>query len=174
MDKPTSEIGVRLRAKLLILTATRIPSQDVNYGETFLERARSSSIKDHRTAPRPPFQAPYIKRGVGAILRRRLYHVIVRATPVQLIQEAPGLLSQLAQSSVFRQIPADYPGDTATRDPQALSPSKRWADYTTYTFDSDLSGRHYTTDQGSPFTSKEFPEVLKDTDIQISMDGKSR
>ena len=50
---------------------------DAVYGEIFKRRVRSLGIKDTPTAPRSPWQNPYVERVIGSIRRECLDHIIV-------------------------------------------------------------------------------------------------
>jgi putative transposase len=51
--------------------------RDTIYGERFRRRVRSLGIEEVRTAPRSPWQNPYVERLIGSIRRECLDHVIV-------------------------------------------------------------------------------------------------
>jgi transposase InsO family protein len=51
--------------------------RDVSYGQTFPDRVKSMGIKEVVTAPRSPWQNPYIERIIGSIRRECLNHVII-------------------------------------------------------------------------------------------------
>ena len=51
--------------------------RDSIYGERFCRRVRSLGIEEVRTAPRSPWQNPYVERLIGSIRRECLNHVIV-------------------------------------------------------------------------------------------------
>ena len=51
--------------------------RDANYGAEFRRRAASLGIEDVRTAPRSPWQSPYVERLIGSIRRECLDHVVV-------------------------------------------------------------------------------------------------
>jgi hypothetical protein len=54
-----------------------IRDRDAVYGETFRECLESMGVGEVRTAPRSPWQNPYVERLIGSIRRERLDHVIV-------------------------------------------------------------------------------------------------
>ena len=47
------------------------------YGERFRNRVKSLGIEEVRTAPRSPWQSPYVERLIGSIRRECLNHVII-------------------------------------------------------------------------------------------------
>lgn len=51
--------------------------RDSIYGEQFRRRVRSLGIEEVTTAPRSPWQSPYVERLIGSIRRECLNHVIV-------------------------------------------------------------------------------------------------
>jgi len=51
--------------------------RDSIYGEQFRRRVKSFGIEEIRTAPRSPWQNPYVERLIGSIRRECLNHVIV-------------------------------------------------------------------------------------------------
>jgi len=51
--------------------------RDAIYGERFRRRVRSLLIKEVITAPRSPWQNPYVERIIGSIRRDCLDHIIV-------------------------------------------------------------------------------------------------
>ena len=51
--------------------------RDAIYGECFRQRIRNMGIDEVLTAPRSPWQNPYVERLIGSIHRERLDHVIV-------------------------------------------------------------------------------------------------
>ena len=51
--------------------------RDAIYGDEFRRQARSLGIEDVRTAPRSPWQSPYVERVIGSIRRECLDHVVV-------------------------------------------------------------------------------------------------
>jgi hypothetical protein len=51
--------------------------RDTSYGICFQNRARAMGIEEVLTAPRSPWQNPYVERIVGSIRRDCLDHVII-------------------------------------------------------------------------------------------------
>jgi putative transposase len=51
--------------------------RDTSYGVGFQNRVRAMGIEEVLTAPRSPWQNPYVERIVGSIRRDCLYHVII-------------------------------------------------------------------------------------------------
>ncbi|HXP77958.1 MAG TPA: integrase core domain-containing protein [Stellaceae bacterium] len=51
--------------------------RDRIYGEIFVRRLRAMGIRDHPTAPRSPWQNPYVEWLIGSIRRECLDHIIV-------------------------------------------------------------------------------------------------
>jgi transposase InsO family protein len=47
------------------------------FGPVYTQRIRAMGIRDHRTAPRSPWQNGYIERLIGSIRREALDHLIV-------------------------------------------------------------------------------------------------
>lgn len=47
------------------------------YGEVFQRTLRTMGIRDHPTAPRSPWQNPYVERLIGSLRREWLDHVVV-------------------------------------------------------------------------------------------------
>src|SRR5262245_3693237 len=54
-----------------------IRDRDTAYGLVFRQRLRAMGIRDKPTAPRSPWQNPYVERLIGTIRRECLDHVIV-------------------------------------------------------------------------------------------------
>src|SRR5262245_45533118 len=54
-----------------------IRDRDTAYGVVFRQRLRAMGIRDKPTAPRSPWQNPYVERLIGTIRRECLDHVIV-------------------------------------------------------------------------------------------------
>ena len=51
--------------------------RDASYGPAFRDRVRAMGIKEVVTAPRSPWQNPYVERLIGSIRRECLDHVII-------------------------------------------------------------------------------------------------
>ena len=51
--------------------------RDASYGQTFRDRVQAMAIEEVVTAPRSPWQNPYVERIIGSIRRECLDHVIV-------------------------------------------------------------------------------------------------
>ena len=51
--------------------------RDCIYGERFCSRVKSLSIEEVLTAPRSPWQSPYVERLIGSIRRECLNHIII-------------------------------------------------------------------------------------------------
>ena len=51
--------------------------RDAAYGQTFRDRIAAMAIKEVVTAPRSPWQNPYVERVIGSICRECLNHVII-------------------------------------------------------------------------------------------------
>jgi len=51
--------------------------RDASYGQTFRDRVQAMAIEEIVTAPRSPWQTPYVERIIGSIRRECLDHVIV-------------------------------------------------------------------------------------------------
>ena len=54
-----------------------IRDRDTAYGPIFRQRLRAMGIRDKPTAPRSPWQNPYVERLIGTIRRECLDHLIV-------------------------------------------------------------------------------------------------
>jgi transposase InsO family protein len=54
-----------------------IRDRDTAYGPVFVQRLRAMGIRDKPTAPRSPWQNPYVERLIGTIRRECLDHLIV-------------------------------------------------------------------------------------------------
>jgi transposase InsO family protein len=54
-----------------------IRDRDTAYGLVFRQRLRAMGIRDKPTAPRSPWQNPYVERLIGTIRRECLDHMIV-------------------------------------------------------------------------------------------------
>jgi transposase InsO family protein len=54
-----------------------IRDRDTAYGPVFVQRLRAMGIRDKPTAPRSPWQNPYVERLIGTIRRECLDHMIV-------------------------------------------------------------------------------------------------
>src|SRR6266700_3993629 len=54
-----------------------IRDRDTAYGLVFRQRVRAMGIRDKPTAPRSPWQNPYVERLIGTIRRECLDHLIV-------------------------------------------------------------------------------------------------
>src|SRR5256885_970029 len=54
-----------------------IRDRDTAYGLAFRQRLRAMGIRDKPTAPRSPWQNPYVERLIGTIRRECLDHMIV-------------------------------------------------------------------------------------------------
>ena len=54
-----------------------IRDRDRVYGQAVVRRLRAMGIRDHPTAPRSPWQNPYVERLIGSIRRECLDHIIV-------------------------------------------------------------------------------------------------
>ena len=54
-----------------------IRDRDTAYGPIFVQRLRAMGIRDKPTAPRSPWQNPYVERLIGTIRRECLDHLIV-------------------------------------------------------------------------------------------------
>jgi Integrase core domain len=55
-----------------------VRDRDTAYGPIFVQRLRAMGIRDKPTAPRSPWQNPYVERLIGTIRRECLDHMIVR------------------------------------------------------------------------------------------------
>jgi hypothetical protein len=51
--------------------------RDTSYGPAFRDRVRVLGIEEVVTAPRSPWQNPYVERLIGSIRRERLDHIII-------------------------------------------------------------------------------------------------
>ena len=51
--------------------------RDASYGQSFRNRVKAMGIKEVVTAPRSPWQNPYVERIIGSIGRECLNHVII-------------------------------------------------------------------------------------------------
>ncbi len=51
--------------------------RDSIYGDVFRQRVRGMAIREVLTAPRSPWQSPYVERRIGSIRRECLDHLIV-------------------------------------------------------------------------------------------------
>jgi transposase InsO family protein len=51
--------------------------RDASYGQAFRDRVRRMGMKDVVTAPRSPWQNPYVERLIGSIRRECLDHIII-------------------------------------------------------------------------------------------------
>jgi transposase InsO family protein len=79
-----------------------VRDRDRSYGEPFRRRIRSIGIRDQPTAPRSPWQNPYVERLIGSIRRECLDHLIVfneahlRRTVVSCVRHYHGTRTHLA------------------------------------------------------------------------------
>src|SRR5256886_17529495 len=55
-----------------------IRDRDTAYGPIFVQRLRAMGIRDKPTAPRSPWQNPYVERLIGTIRRECLDHSVPR------------------------------------------------------------------------------------------------
>ena len=51
--------------------------RDASYGSEFCNRVKAMGIKEVVTAPRSPWQNPYVERVIGSIRREHLDHVVI-------------------------------------------------------------------------------------------------
>src|SRR4029077_5165772 len=51
--------------------------RDASYGQTFRDRVEAMGIEEVVTAPRSPWQNPFVERIIGSIRREYLNHVII-------------------------------------------------------------------------------------------------
>ena len=51
--------------------------RDASYGQTFRDRVEAMGIEEVVTAPRSPWQNPFVERIIGSIRRECLNHVII-------------------------------------------------------------------------------------------------
>jgi transposase InsO family protein len=65
------------RREIVHFNATYHPTRDSIYGARFRNRVKSLSIEEVLTAPRSPWQNPYVERIIGSIRRECLNHVII-------------------------------------------------------------------------------------------------
>jgi hypothetical protein len=79
--------------------------RDRTYGDAFRMQAANMEIREVLTAPRSPWQSPYVERLIGSIRREYLDHVVImNETSLQAACGLlPRLLSRLAQSSFARE-----------------------------------------------------------------------
>ena len=54
-----------------------IRDRDGVYGQVFRRRVRAMGIRDRPTAPRSPWQNPYVERLIGSVRRECLDHLII-------------------------------------------------------------------------------------------------
>ena len=54
-----------------------LPDRDASYGPAFRDRVQVMGIKEVVTAPRSPWQNPYVERLIGSIRRECLDHIII-------------------------------------------------------------------------------------------------
>jgi transposase InsO family protein len=96
-----------------------IRDRDSIYGTRFRNRVRSLGIEEVLTAPRSPWQSPYVERIIGSIRRECLNHVIifnerhlrkVLKSYAKYYHEARTHLSLDKQSPVPRSIETPYQG----------------------------------------------------------------
>jgi putative transposase len=73
MDSPADRGGPSIRYRSTYLLRDR----DSIYGEAVRRRIKSLGVEDVATAPRSPWQNPYVERVIGSIRRDCLNHVIV-------------------------------------------------------------------------------------------------
>ncbi len=76
--------------------------RDAIYGSQFRSRVRSMRIKEVLTAPRSPWQSPFVERLIGSIRRDCLDHVIVLHDQhlKRILKKIFRVLSPLAHTSV--------------------------------------------------------------------------
>ena len=85
--------------------------RDAIYANRFRKRLRGLGVKDRPSAPRSPWQNPYVERVIGSIRRECLDHVIV-LNERHLETDSPWLFCLLP-----RMAPAPILGDRFTRRP---------------------------------------------------------
>ena len=79
-DHPTAQWAAQQLVEAFPFdTAPRylLRDRDCIYGERFRTRVKSLGIKDVLTAPRSPWQSPFVERFIGSVRRECLNHVIV-------------------------------------------------------------------------------------------------
>jgi len=77
---PTSECTAQQLAEALPWdTAPRylLHDRDSIYGAAFRQRVRGMAIREVLTAPRSPWQSPYVERLIGSVRQEGLEHLIV-------------------------------------------------------------------------------------------------
>src|ERR1700693_1942218 len=89
--------------------------RDAIYGNRFGKRVRGLGMKDRPSAPRSPWQNPYVERVIGSIRRECLDHVIV-LNERHLKRDSPWLFRLLP-----RMAPAPILRDGFTRRPTCPS-----------------------------------------------------
>jgi putative transposase len=76
----TSLISLHVARKLDRIAELRgylLRDRDASYGQDFRDRVEAMGIEEVVTAPRSPWQKPYVERVVGSIRRECLNHVII-------------------------------------------------------------------------------------------------
>jgi transposase InsO family protein len=104
-----------------------IRDRDGAYGEVFIRRLRSISIRDRPTSPRSPWQNGYAERLIGSIRRECLDHVCCaqRAPP----PSPAALLHEILQWGPHASIPGQRCAGLArrrSRRAHSLSPNPGW------------------------------------------------
>jgi hypothetical protein len=122
--------------------------RDSIYGGEFRRRAKGMLIAEVLTAPRSPWQNPFVERVIGTIRRELLDHVIVlNEGPPSSLAQLPALLPRLSQriSRSRRMLPRRAPSSYPSRD--ASLSCHRSADSTTATSAAQRRRRRRTLDR---------------------------
>jgi transposase InsO family protein len=85
-----------------------IRDRDTAYGPIFVQRLRAMGIRDKPTAPRSPWQNPYVERLIGTIRRECLDHMIVLGQ-AQLRRILSKYAAYYNESRIHRSLDKDAP-----------------------------------------------------------------
>ncbi len=80
--------------------------RDAIYGEEFARRLKGMGIHQVLTAPRAPWQNPFVERVIGSIRRECLDHFLMLSET-----RAPAAAPRVAVGSCFRALDRDVPGE---------------------------------------------------------------
>jgi len=91
--------------------------RDAIYGDVFRQRVRAMAIREVRTAPRSPWQSPYVERLIGSIRRECLDHVIV-FNEASLRQILKSYFRYYGHSGTHLSLAKDAPHERAVQPPE--------------------------------------------------------
>jgi putative transposase len=119
-DHPTSEWTARQIAEAFPWdSAPRylLRDRDAVYGDSFRETVNDIGICEVLTAPRPPWQSPYIERLIGSIRRECLDHILVLSES-SLRRIRTSYLQYYLHSRTHLSLGKDSPEPRATHPPE--------------------------------------------------------